>query len=89
MVYSPRSGVAAVAWGSAETLQMICFGGVIDEEVSDEHLVGTCVNDMFVLQLGPSLNKWEQLHLTETDASFCGRFNSMMSLVPNADKLVM
>lgn len=85
----PRSGVSAVPLSSGEILSMIIFGGVVDEEVSDEHIMGTCVRDFYHFQLGPSLNEWELFHPTPPIESFCGRFNAMLCADINKSKLFM
>lgn len=38
----PRSGSSSLTYGS----KMFNFGGVIDEDISDDFLLGTCVNDL-------------------------------------------
>lgn len=75
----PRSGSTSLSWNNL----MINFGGVIDEEVSDEFLLGTCVSDIYRCELdGHRWSKLDLLSVTEgfDMSKFCGRFNAMMTL---------
>lgn len=61
---------------------MVNFGGVIDEEISEEFLMGTCINDIYKHEF--LTNEWGRLDLVIDgfqSEEFCGRFNSMMTTV--------
>lgn len=72
----PRSGGASLR--VAED-QMVFFGGVFDEEVSDEFIQGTCSNDLYSYCF--STNKWTQVAYSLNDGLICPRYNTMMALV--------
>lgn len=63
---------------------MINFGGVIDEEISDEFLMGTCTNDIYRYEF--ATNCWSRAEVAVASpadlelAAFCARFNSMMAI---------
>lgn len=72
----PRSGSSSVALPGGHC-GFYNFGGVIDEEVSDEFLLGTCVNDLY--QYEGTGGAWRRLDLDPTAASLGGRFNAMLA----------
>lgn len=69
----PRSGSTSVTLGD----KLYNFGGVIDEEISEEFLMGTCVNDLFEFNL--TSGAWSRADLAPPIESFCGRLNAMLA----------
>lgn len=72
----PRSGCASTRLGD----QLLVFGGVFDEDVSDEFIQGTCSNDLYLYTF--KTNKWTKVEYGLLDAAgsshqICPRFNAM------------
>lgn len=72
----PRSGSSSLALPYGRS-GFYNFGGVIDEEVSDEFLLGTCVSDLY--QYEGASGAWRRLDLDSTAASLGDRFNAMLA----------
>lgn len=77
----PRSGCASTRLGP-DTLAV--FGGVFDEDVSDEFIQGTCSNELHLYT--PKTNKWARAEYGLDDPAaahghhlLCPRFNAMMT----------
>jgi N-acetylneuraminic acid mutarotase len=74
----PRSGCASTRFGD----KLLVFGGVFDEDVSDEFIQGTCSNDLYLYNF--KTNKWTKVEYGLVDASgsshqICPRLNAMMA----------
>lgn len=80
----PRSGATAIVLYSSSSSsspeKMFMFGGVCDEEVNDEFLVGQCLNDSYTFDYRNG--EWDRLDLVP--AIIGARFNAMLSAISNS-----
>lgn len=77
----PRSGCASTRFGPDH---LAVFGGVFDEDVSDEFIQGTCSNELHLYTF--KTNKWSKVEYGLDDPAaahghhlLCPRFNAMMT----------